>query len=77
MAGVDPEARATARVVGKAIEDIRGMRPRPARLERYLHLLGDLRDELQGAGGNPDLLLDIYGASQNFRPSRTGAATIN
>lgn len=76
VAGIDRDATAMARVVERAIKDINGMRPRPARLERYLRLLGDLHDELQGAGGNPDLLLDIYGASQDLRPSRTGAATI-
>ena len=77
VAGVDRDATAMARVVERAIEDIRGMRPRTARLERYLRVLGDLRDELQGAGGNPDLLLDIYGVSQDFRPSRSGAAAID
>jgi hypothetical protein len=67
VAGVDPLAADFVKIIEEAEEDLAG-RSRPSvnlqrRRAKFLPILRDLKAELLGEGTNPDLLLDIYGAS--------------
>jgi hypothetical protein len=65
LLGHDPLAASLKAAIEDAENDFDTRRqPKPAFLkkrEKYLPILADLKSELEGAGGNPDLLLDIYG----------------
>ena len=66
LLGHDPLAGKLLSVMEHAENDLRDRR-RPSlslkkKREKYLPILADLRSELEGEGGNPDLLLNIYGA---------------
>lgn len=65
----DQVATAMARVVEAAINDFESRRRRTPRFDRaatrYLPILEQTLSELQGAGTNPDLLLDIYGRGED------------
>jgi hypothetical protein len=64
--GSDQLADRMARAVERVVEDISQRRWLTQGLERtaqrWLPLLEQALDELRGAGGNPDLLADIYNA---------------
>lgn len=66
LLGSDPLATDLARSIDKAERDFQRRRRTSIafqkKREKYLPILTDLRAELEGAGGNPDLLLNIYGA---------------
>jgi hypothetical protein len=66
LLGHDPLAGKLLSVIERAENDLQDRR-RPSlslkkKREKYLPILADLRSELEGEGGNPDLLLNIYGA---------------
>lgn len=65
--GIDPLAEDLLAIIKKAEVDLVGRRSPSANLQRrrkkILPILKDLKGELLGEGTNPDLLLDIYGAS--------------
>jgi hypothetical protein len=67
LSGVDPLAADFLAVIDETEDDLVGRRrPSPnlrRRREKILPILRDLKAELAGEGTNPDLLLDIYGAS--------------
>lgn len=69
VAGQDPVATGMARLVETAIDDFENRRRRtPAfdrKASRYLPILRQTLSEIQGAGTNPDLLLDIYGRGED------------
>ena len=66
VVGMDPLADGMARAVEGVAEDMAQRRWRSTKLEllarRWLPLLQQTLDELRGAGGNPNLLADIYNA---------------
>lgn len=66
LLGNDPLATGLASSIRRAERDFIGRRRTSVafqkKREKYLPILADLRAELEGAGGNPDLLLNIYGA---------------
>lgn len=67
VSGIDPLAEDFLAIIKEVEVDLTGRR-RPSsnlkrRREKFLPILKDLRSELLGKGVNPDLLLDIYGAS--------------
>jgi len=65
LLGHDPLADQLLRVIERAEHDLRSRRGASVSLNKkktkYLPILADLRSELEGEGGNPDLLLNIYG----------------
>ncbi len=67
VAGIDPLADEFQHVINEVETDLTGRnRYSPnlnRRREKILTIMRDLKRELQGEGTNPDLLLDIYGAS--------------
>lgn len=67
LLGDDPLADQLARAIDASVEDLKSRRRGNENFERlktrYLSILKDLKDELGGKGGNPNLLLDIYNAS--------------
>lgn len=65
LLGQDPLATKLANAIERVERDFETRR-RPSvafqkKKGKYLPILADLRSELEGRGGNPDLLLDIYG----------------
>ncbi len=66
LLGNDPLATGLASSIHRAERDFIGRRRTSVafqkKREKYLPILADLRAELEGTGGNPDLLLNIYGA---------------
>lgn len=66
LLGHDPLADHLLRVIERAEHDLLSRRHVSLSLDKkkakYLPILADLRSELEGEGGNPDLLLNIYGA---------------
>lgn len=66
VVGQDPLADDMAKAVERVAEDMNRRRRRSLKLEkvadRWLPLLEQTLDELNGSGGNPDLLADIYSA---------------
>ena len=67
VSGIDPLAEDFLAIIEEVEVDLIGRRRPSANLQRrrekILPILRDLRGELIGEGTNPDLLLDIYGAS--------------
>ena len=67
VAGMDPLAEEFLEIIEEVDADLSGSRRLSASLKRrsdkILSILRDLREELRGEGTNPDVLLDIYGAS--------------
>lgn len=67
VSGMDPLAADFLAIIEEVEVDLVGRRRPNANLQRrrdrILPILQDLKDELLGEGTNPDLLLDIYGAS--------------
>lgn len=67
VSGVDPLAADFLAIIEEVEADLAGRRRPSANLQRrrnkILPILRDLKQELLGEGTNPDLLLDIYGAS--------------
>jgi len=67
VSGIDPLAEDFLAIIGEVEVDLIGRRRPSANLQRrrdkILPILLDLKKELLGEGTNPDLLLDIYGAS--------------
>ncbi len=65
--GVDPLAKDLLGAIERTELDLRNRRKTDRKFRkrraRYLPILKDLKAELEGMGSNPDLLLDIYGAS--------------
>lgn len=67
VSGIDPLADNFLAIIEEVEVDLIG-RHRPSanlqrRRDKILPILRDLKQELFGEGTNPDLLLDIYGAS--------------
>lgn len=64
--GHDPLAYHLLRVIERAEHDLLSRHHVSLSLDKkkakYLPILADLRSELEGEGGNPELLLNIYGA---------------
>lgn len=67
VSGIDPLAEDFLAIIEKVEVDLIGRRKPSANLQRrrdkILPILRDLKEELLGQGTNPDLLMDIYGAS--------------
>lgn len=67
VCGTDPLATEFLAIIEEVEFDLAGRRRPNANLQRrrdkILPILQDLKEELRGEGKNPDLLLDIYGAS--------------
>lgn len=67
VSGIDPLAEDFLAIIEKVEVDLFGRRKPSANLQRrrdkILPILRDLKEELLGQGTNPDLLMDIYGAS--------------
>lgn len=67
VSGIDPLAKDFLAIIEEVEVDLIGRRRPSANLQRrrdkILPILRDLKKELLGEGTNPDLLLDIYGAS--------------
>ena len=67
VSGIDPLAEDFLAIIEKVEVDLIGRRKPSANLQRrrdkILPILRDLKEELLGEGTNPDLLMDIYGAS--------------
>lgn len=61
VVGLDPQATAMAEAVRAVLPDMRRKVRRLPRLSKYIKILDDVHDELEGVGTNPNLLLDIYG----------------
>ncbi|WP_163847788.1 hypothetical protein [Pseudooceanicola aestuarii] len=67
VSGIDPLADDFLAIIEEVEVDLIGRRRPSANLQRrrdkILPILRDLKEELLGEGTNPDLLMDIYGAS--------------
>ena len=67
MIGADPLADDLLAIIEKTEHDLKARRGSNMNFQRrrskFLPILQDLKSELAGEGSNPDLLLDIYGAS--------------
>ena len=65
--GADPLANDLLNIIERTEKDLNERRKASANFQRrrsqFLPILQDLKSELAGEGSNPDLLLDIYGAS--------------
>lgn len=65
--GADPLADDLLAIIEKTERDLKARRGANTDFQRrrlkFLPILQDLKSELTGEGSNPDLLLDIYGAS--------------
>ncbi|WP_171238331.1 hypothetical protein [Ruegeria sp. HKCCA5763] len=65
--GADPLADDLLAIIEKTEQDLKARRGSNTNFQRrrlkFLPILQDLKSELAGEGSNPDLLLDIYGAS--------------
>ncbi|MCA9131001.1 MAG: hypothetical protein KDB22_28150, partial [Planctomycetales bacterium] len=65
--GADPLANELLEIIERTEKDLKERRRANANFQRrrskFLPILQDLKSELAGEGSNPDLLLDIYGAS--------------
>ncbi|SDF71136.1 hypothetical protein SAMN04488105_1622 [Salipiger thiooxidans] len=67
VTGSDPLAGELLEIIERTEKDLNERRRANANFQRrrskFLPILQDLKSELAGEGSNPDLLLDIYGAS--------------
>lgn len=67
VAGMDPLADTFLGVIDRASDEMENRRRKTSNFQRrsakFLPILRDLRSEVMGSGANPDLLIDIYGAS--------------
>ncbi|SFR36999.1 hypothetical protein SAMN04488005_1052 [Yoonia tamlensis] len=66
VAGTEPLADDLLGIIDRAIVDLEGRvnvrESLQRRRNKFLPILYDIKNELQGEGTNPDLLLDIYNA---------------
>lgn len=69
LIGADPLAHDLMAILEETEHDLKARRGSNVNFQRrrskFLPILHDLKSELVGEGSNPDLLLDIYGASGN------------